>query len=63
VTFAGSLAAGVVGSLWSRFEPGAFFALLAALAALSAGLLWRLNGPMQHADRLHAGGVAAGAKA
>jgi POT family proton-dependent oligopeptide transporter len=63
VTFAGSLSAGVVGSLWSRFEPGAFFALLAALAALSAGLLWRLNGPMQHADRLHAGGVAAGAKA
>ncbi|MDY0962611.1 peptide MFS transporter [Massilia sp. CFBP9026] len=63
VTFAGSLSAGLVGSLWSRFEPGAFFALLAALAALSAGLLWRLNGPMQHADRLHAGGVAVGANA
>ncbi|TXG00490.1 peptide MFS transporter [Massilia arenae] len=63
VTFAGSLSAGLVGSLWSRFEPGAFFALLAALAALSAGLLWRLNGPMQHADRLHAGGVTAGANA
>jgi POT family proton-dependent oligopeptide transporter len=63
VTFAGSLSAGLVGSLWSRFEPGAFFALLAALAALAAGLLWRLNGPMQHADRLHAGGVAAGANA
>lgn len=61
VTFAGSLSAGLVGGLWSRFEPGAFFALLAALAALSAGLLWRLNGPMQHADRLHAGGIAAGA--
>jgi len=63
VTFAGSLSAGLVGGLWSRFEPGAFFALLAALAALAAGLLWRLNGPMQHADRLHADGVAAGAHA
>ena len=63
VTFAGSLSAGLVGSLWSRFEPGAFFALLAVLAALAAGLLWRLNGPMQHADRLHAGRVAAGANA
>lgn len=61
VTFAGSLSAGLVGGLWSRFAPGAFFALLAALAALSAGLLWRLNGPMQHADQLHAGGIAAGA--
>lgn len=58
VTFAGSLSAGLVGGLWSRFEPGAFFALLAALATVAAGLLWRLNGPMQHADRLHAGGVA-----
>ena len=63
VTFAGSLSAGLVGSLWSRFEPGTFFALLAVLAALAAGLLWRLNGPMQHADRLHAGRVAAGANA
>lgn len=63
VTFAGSLSAGLVGSLWSRLAPGAFFALLAALAALAAGLLWRLNGPMQHADRLHAGRVAAGANA
>ena len=59
VTFAGSLSAGLVGGLWSRFEPGAFFALLAALAAIAAGLLWRLNSPMQHAERLHAAGANA----
>ena len=54
VTFAGSLSAGLVGSLWSRFAPGAFFALLALLSAVAAGLLWRLHAPMQRADRLHA---------
>lgn len=43
VTFAGSLAAGLVGGLWSRLPPGAFFALLAVLATLSAILLWRLD--------------------
>lgn len=63
VTFAGSLSAGLVGGLWSRFEPGAFFALLAVLASVAAGLLWRLNGPMQHADRLHAGAARVGANA
>jgi len=63
VTFAGSLSAGLVGSLWSRFAPGAFFALLAALAAIAAALLWRLNGPMQNADRQHAGAAAVGANA
>lgn len=63
VTFAGSLSAGLVGGLWSRVEPGPFFALLALLAAIAAGLLWRLNGPMQHADRLHASSAAAGANA
>lgn len=63
VTFAGSLSAGLVGGLWSRFAPGAFFALLAALATIAAGLLWRLDGPMRHADRLHAGGAPAGANA
>jgi len=54
VTFAGSLAAGLVGSLWSRFAPGAFFALLALLSAIAAGLLWRLHPPMQAAERRHA---------
>jgi len=54
VTFSGSLAAGLVGSLWSHFAPGAFFALLALLSAIAAGLLWRLHQPMQAADRLHA---------
>lgn len=51
VTFAGSLAAGLVGGLWSRMQHGAFFALLALLALLAAALLWRLDAPMQRADK------------
>jgi POT family proton-dependent oligopeptide transporter len=43
IIFTGSLSAGLVGSLWSRFGHGAFFLLLAALAALSALMLWLLN--------------------
>jgi proton-dependent oligopeptide transporter, POT family len=35
-TFAGSLAAGVVGSLWTRMSHAGFFALLAAICACSA---------------------------
>jgi len=52
VTFTGSLSAGLVGGLWSRFTPAAFFTLLALFSAIAAGLLWRLNGPMQHAASL-----------
>jgi len=51
VTFAGSLAAGLVGGLWSRMQHGVFFALLAMLALLAGALLWRLDGPMRRADR------------
>ena len=58
VTFAGSLSAGLVGGLWSRFEPGVFFALLALFAAFASALLWRLDGPMRRADHLHAGAAA-----
>lgn len=43
--FSGSLAAGAVGALWSRMPHAAFFALLAAIAAVAAGLL-RLSGPL-----------------
>jgi POT family proton-dependent oligopeptide transporter len=43
ITFSGSLSAGLVGSLWSRFEPAAFFALLAVLASVAAALLWLLH--------------------
>lgn len=43
LTFSGSLSAGLVGGLWSGMRHGAFFALLAGLAALAAALLWRLD--------------------
>jgi POT family proton-dependent oligopeptide transporter len=46
IIFSGSLSAGAVGSLWSRFDHGVFFALLAALAALSALMLRLLNTAM-----------------
>ncbi|MBB6504585.1 POT family proton-dependent oligopeptide transporter [Sphingomonas endophytica] len=38
-TFAGSLAAGLVGTAWTALGHGAFFLLLAGLAALAAALL------------------------
>ena len=41
--FSGSLAAGLVGTLWSDMSHAAFFALLAALAAVSALLLRSLD--------------------
>jgi POT family proton-dependent oligopeptide transporter len=41
--FAGSLAAGVLGTLWSQRSPTAFFLLTAAVAALSAALLFLLS--------------------
>ena len=37
--FSGSLAAGLVGTLWSAMPHGAYFLLLAAIAAVAAGLL------------------------
>uniref|UniRef100_UPI003B3AAE29 peptide MFS transporter n=1 Tax=Sphingomonas sp. TaxID=28214 RepID=UPI003B3AAE29 len=42
-TFAGSLAAGLVGTLWSRTSHGLFFLLLAGLAASAALLLRQLD--------------------
>ena len=39
VIFSGSLTAGLVGTLWSRFEPAGYFLLLAAIAAVAAMLL------------------------
>lgn len=39
-SFAGSLAAGTVGTLWSRTTHGAFFLMLAAIAAVAAILLF-----------------------
>lgn len=43
--FAGSLCAGLVGTLWSSFSRPAFFILLALIAAVSAGLLLLLDLP------------------
>ena len=43
VIFSGSLTAGLVGTLWSRFEPASYFLLLAAIAGL-AGVLLRVMG-------------------
>ena len=43
--FAGSLAAGQVGRLWSRLDHVAFFVLLAGIAILSAVLLYLLDRP------------------
>jgi len=43
IIFSGSLSAGMVGSLWGRLDHSAFFALLAALAAMSALMLRLLH--------------------
>lgn len=39
VIFSGSLTAGLVGTLWSRFDPASYFLLLAVIAGLAAVLL------------------------
>jgi POT family proton-dependent oligopeptide transporter len=44
VIFTGSLSAGLVGTLWSRFEPASYFLLLAAIGGTSAVLLRLLSG-------------------
>ncbi|SFK05854.1 proton-dependent oligopeptide transporter, POT family [Sphingomonas sp. NFR04] len=46
-TFGGSLAAGLVGTLWTQLGHGAFFVVLAALAALAALLLAMID-PASH---------------
>ena len=51
ITFSGSLSAGLVGTLWSKFDHGLFFILLAALAATAALLLRLLNAPMESAEQ------------
>jgi proton-dependent oligopeptide transporter, POT family len=44
VIFSGSLSAGLVGTLWSRFQPAGYFLLLAGIAAISAVLLRMIGG-------------------
>jgi POT family proton-dependent oligopeptide transporter len=48
IIFSGSLSAGAIGSLWSRLDHSMFFVLLAALSALAALLLQRLNSTIHH---------------
>ena len=43
--FSGSLAAGVVGTLWSRMSHALYFAVLATIAGVAATLLYALDGP------------------
>jgi POT family proton-dependent oligopeptide transporter len=43
-TFAGSLAAGLVGSLWTRMTHPAFFVMLAVICAVAAAGLRVLDG-------------------
>lgn len=49
--FAGSLSAGLVGTLWSHMAHGSYFALLAGLACLAAFLLRLLDPAIRHVDR------------
>ena len=44
--FSGSLAAGVIGTLWSRLAPPAYFLMLAGLAGVAALLLRSLDPPL-----------------
>jgi POT family proton-dependent oligopeptide transporter len=44
-TFSGSLAAGLVGALWTRMSHGAYFALLALVAAIAGAMLLALDRP------------------
>ncbi|WP_242097761.1 peptide MFS transporter [Sphingomonas sp. CROZ-RG-20F-R02-07] len=49
--FAGSFGAGAVGTLWTRMPHGAYFALLALLAAIAAAMLWSTDALEQQAVR------------
>lgn len=49
--FAGSLSAGLVGTLWSHMAHGSYFALLAVLACLAAFLLRLLDPAIRRVDR------------
>src|SRR5579883_2637296 len=53
--FTGSLTAGLVGTLWSRWRPGAFFGLMTLLALIAAALLRVLEMRTDRAEAAHAG--------
>jgi POT family proton-dependent oligopeptide transporter len=48
--FGGSAAAGAVGALWSLMSHAAFFVILAAIAATSAGMLFLFDGATRRAE-------------
>jgi POT family proton-dependent oligopeptide transporter len=48
--FSGSLSAGLVGTFWSRMDHGSFFALLAGIAMVAAGLLRSLDRQVRAVD-------------
>ncbi len=50
IIFTGSLSAGFVGTLWTSIDHAIFFAVLAVLAAVSASLLFLLNGAVQQLE-------------
>ena len=51
-SFAGSLAAGVVGTLWSETTHAGFFVLLAAITGVAAALLWMIDLRSRDPNRL-----------
>jgi POT family proton-dependent oligopeptide transporter len=59
-TFTGSLMAGFVGALWSRTSHAMFFALLAALGALAAGMLIVLDVRTRRIETARANEAGAG---
>jgi len=48
--FSGSLFAGLVGGLWSLLDRSSYFALLAVIATVAAGLLRLLDQPIRRID-------------
>ena len=52
--FSGSLTAGLVGSFWSSMTPPIFFLLLAAIAAIAAGMLLALDRSARRIDAIRA---------
>ncbi len=48
--FTGSLSAGLVGGLWSLLDRSSYFALLAVIATVAAGLLRLLDRPIRRID-------------
>jgi POT family proton-dependent oligopeptide transporter len=57
--FSGSLAAGLVGTLWDRLSHSVFFAALAAVAAISAAMLFALDRSARRVEATRAAETAA----